>query len=79
MITMGLKGRKNLGWILPLTTRGMTKEFPRNTPAILKPGEFPFPRDSRGIPSEPRENSIQFPGNFFAKKVELQRNSLGIP
>jgi hypothetical protein len=63
---------------MSLTTRGITKEFPRNTPSILSPGEFPFLKDSRGIPWESIENSFLFPGNFFAKKVELLKNSPGI-
>jgi hypothetical protein len=64
--------------LLTLTTRGITKEFPRNTPSILSPGEFPFLKDSRGIPWESIEKSFLFPG-IFAKKVELLRNSPGIP
>jgi hypothetical protein len=64
--------------IQSLTTRGITKEFPRNTP-ILSPGEFPFLKDSRGIPWESIEYSFLVPGNFFAKKVELLRNFPGIP
>ncbi len=39
-----------------LTTRGITKEFPRNTPSILSPGEFLFLKDSRGITWESIEN-----------------------
>jgi hypothetical protein len=68
-----------LGKYQPLTTRGITKEFPRNTPSILSPGELSFLKDSQGIPWESIENSFLFPGNVFAKKVELLRNSLGIP
>jgi hypothetical protein len=64
---------------LSLTTRGITKEFPRNTPSIVSPVEFSFLKDSRGIPWESIENSFLIPGNFFVKKVELLRNSPGIP
>jgi hypothetical protein len=37
------------------STRGVTKEFPRNSLSILNPGEFPFLWDSRGIPIEEYE------------------------
>jgi hypothetical protein len=46
----------------------------------LSLGEFPSLMDFRGIPRESIENSFLFQGSFFfAKKVELLRNSLGIP
>jgi hypothetical protein len=46
-----------------LNTRGLTKEFPRNTSSILNPGEFPFPKIF------PRNSFLIFiPGEFFCKE-----------
>jgi hypothetical protein len=79
MIDFSSLNKSALQSILNPYYQGNNQGIPEEYAIYSKSRGIPIPKDSRGIPWESIENSFLFPGIFFAEKVELLKNSPGIP